>query len=45
MLSAEQEKHLGRWLREFNEAISGTKATAPATKSTGPVRLARFPVE
>jgi HK97 family phage prohead protease len=45
MFTDEQEQDLRRWLREFNEAISGTKATAPATKSKGPVRLARFPVE
>jgi HK97 family phage prohead protease len=45
MLPAEHEKHLSRWLGEFNEAISGTKATAPATKSKGPIRVARFPVE
>ena len=45
MLTPEQERDLDQWLGVFNEAISGTKSTAPATKSKGPIRVARFPVE
>jgi hypothetical protein len=42
MMTPEQERDLDQWLGVFNEAISGTKATAPAAKSNGPVRIARF---
>jgi HK97 family phage prohead protease len=45
MLTPEQERDLDQWLGAFNEAISGTKAKAPARKSKDPIRVARFPVE
>jgi hypothetical protein len=45
MMTPEQQRDLDDWLGVFNQSIGGTKATAPATKSKGPVRLERFPVE
>jgi HK97 family phage prohead protease len=44
-MTPEQQRELDRWLGVCNEAIGGTKATAPATNSKGPIRMARFPVE
>jgi hypothetical protein len=44
-MTPEQARDLDRWLGVFNESIGGTKATAPATKSKGPIRIARFPIE
>jgi hypothetical protein len=45
MMTPEQARDLDRWLGVLNESIGGTNATAPATKSKGPIRIARFPVE
>ncbi len=45
MLTPEQERDVDQWVSVITEAISGTKATAPATKSSKPIRVATFTVE